>query len=179
MEQTNLYTTTIPPMMKTLQNLSGILDKLSAHAAGKQLDWQPAGMQEENLLQSRLISDQFPFLKQVQVACDNGKGGAARLAGVEAPAFEDNETSVAQLKARVEKTLEFMKTIKPEQVIGQEARKVSLPYWKGKEMTAFGYSTEYLMPNFYFHVATAYSILRKNGVDLGKMDYIGSVPFVD
>ncbi len=178
MEQTNLYSITIPPMMKTLQNLSGILDKLSTHAAGKQLERHPAGMQEDALLQSRLISDQFPFFRQVQVACDNAKGGAARLVGIEAPKFEDNEKTVPELKARIDKTLAFMKTIKPEQIIGQEARKVSLPYWEGKEMTAFGYATEYLMPNFYFHIVTAYAILRKNGVGLGKMDYIGSLPFV-
>jgi len=168
----------VPPMMKTLKNLSGILDKLSAHAATKQLEWHAPGMQEGNLLESRLISDQFPLIKQIQVACDNGKGGAARLAGIEAPKMEDNEKTVAELKTRIDKTIEFMKTVKPEQIIGQEARKVKLPYWD-KEMTAFGYATEYLMPNFYFHVATAYSILRKNGVDLGKMDYIGSVPFID
>jgi len=179
MEETNLYTTTIPPMVKTLKNLSMILDKLSAHAAARQLEWHPPGMQESNLLNDRLIFDQFPFVRQVQIACDSGKGGAARLAGVEAPKFEDNEKTVAELKQRIDKTLKFMATIKPGQVVGQEARRVSLPYWPGKEMSAFGYATEYLMPNFYFHVATAYSILRKNGVDLGKTDYIGSMPFID
>lgn len=179
MQETNLYTMTVPPMMKTLKNLSDILDKLSAHAATKQLGWHPAGMQEGNLLNDRLIFDQFPFVRQIQLASDNGKGGAARLAGVEAPKFEDNEKTVAELKARIDKTLKFMKTIKPEQIIGQEARRVSLPYWPDKEMTAFGYATEYLMPNFYFHVTTAYSILRKNGVDLGKSDYTGPMPFVD
>lgn len=177
-EETNLYSITIPPMMKTLKNLSGILDKLSKHAEGKQLEWHPKGLHESTLLQDRLIFDQFPFIKQVQVACDNGKGGAARLAGVEAPKFEDDEKTVADLKKRIDETLTFMKTIKPEQVIGEEKRKVKLPYWD-KEMTAFGYATEYLMPNFYFHVTTAYSILRKNGIDIGKMDYIGSVPFID
>ena len=179
MQETNLYTVTIPPMMKALKNLSGILDKLSKHAAGKQLEWHPAGMQEDNLLQSRLISDQFPFIKQVQVACDNGKGGAARLAGIEALKLEDTEKTVADLKTRIDKTLEFMATIKPEQVVGQEERSVTLPYWPDKPMTAFGYATEYLLPNFYFHVATAYSVLRKNGVDLGKMDYLGTLPFVE
>ncbi len=177
--ETNLYTTTIPPMMKTLKNLSGILDKLSNHAKGKQLEWHPAGLQESNLLESRLISDQFPFIKQVQVVCDSGKGGAARLAGIEAPKFEDNEKTVAELKARIDKTLDFMTTVKSDQVIGQEERKVTLPYWPDKPMTAAGYATEYLMPNFYFHAATAYSILRKNGVDLGKTDFLGALPFVD
>jgi hypothetical protein len=179
MEQTNLYTVTVPPMMKALQNLSGILDKLSTHAAGKQLEWHPAGMQESNLLESRLISDQFPFVRQIQVACDNAKGGAARLAGIEAPKHEDTEKTVAELKARIDKTLEFVQSIKPEQIIGQEERKITLPFWPDKSMTGFGYATEYLMPNFYFHVATAYSILRKNGVDLGKSDFLGALPFVN
>jgi hypothetical protein len=177
--ETNLYTVTVPPMMKSLKALSGILNKLEAHATSKQLEWHPAGMQEEALLSSRLISDQFPFVRQVQVACDNAKGGAARLAGIEAPKFEDNEKSVAELKARIDKTIEFLKSIKPEQIIGQESREVTLPYWPDKKMNAFGYAFEYLMPNFYFHVTTAYAILRKNGVDLGKADYIGSFPFID
>src|SRR4051812_15202782 len=127
--ETNLYTTTIPPMMKTLKNLAGILDKLSKHAEAKQLEWHPKGLQEQNLLNDKLIFDQFPFLRQVQVACDNGKGGAARLAGVEAPKFEDSEKTVAELKERIEKTVKFMKTIKPEQVIGQEKRHVTLPFY--------------------------------------------------
>ena len=179
MQRTDLYTITIPPMMKTLRSLSGILDKLAEHAESKQLQWHTKGLQEGNLLNDKLVFDQFPFIKQVQVACDNGKGGAGRLAGVEAPKMEDSEKTVADLKARIEKTLEFMASIKPEQVIGQEERTVTLPYWPDKPMTAFGYATEYLMPNFYFHVATAYSILRKNGVDVGKMDYLGSVPFLE
>ena len=166
-------------MIKTLKNLSGILDKMASHASGKQLEWHPKGMQEENLLQSRIISDMFPFVKQVQVACDNGKGGAARLAGIEPPAFEDNEKSVAELKARIDKTVKFMATIKPADVIGHEDRKFSLSYWPDKQMTAFGYATEYLLPNFYFHVTVSYAILRKNGVDLGKADYTGPMPFID
>src|SRR4051812_17152961 len=106
MEQTNLYTITIPPMMKTLKNLSAMLDKLSAHAEGKQPEWLPAGTHESTLLNDRLIFDQFPFVRQIQIACDNGKGGAARLAGVEAPKMEDSEKTVAELKARINKTLE-------------------------------------------------------------------------
>src|SRR5581483_10930297 len=111
-----------------------ILDKLSSHAESKQLEWHPKGLHENSLLNDRLIFDQFSLLKQVQVACDNGKGGAARLAGVEAPVFEDNEKTVADLKERINKTIKFMESIKPEQVIGQETRRVSLPYFPGKEM---------------------------------------------
>lgn len=175
MKETNLYTVTIPPMMKTLEALSVILDKLETHAAEKQLEWHPAGMQEEALLQSRLISDQFPFVRQVQTACDSAKSAAARLAEIEIPKFPDTEKTVPELKARIEKTVDFLKTIKPEQVIGKEEIKIVLPYWNGKSLTGFEYVTEFLMPNFYFHVATAYSILRKNGVAIGKADYLGEL----
>lgn len=174
--ETNLYTITIPPMTKSLKALAGVLDKLSAHAVKKQLEWHPAGMQEEALLQSRLISDQFPFIRQVQIACDNAKGCAARVAGIEIPKFDDTEKTVAELKARIDKTIEFLTAIKPEQLIGREDERVSLPYWGDKSMSCFEYVNYYLLPNFYFHLTTAYSILRKNGVDLGKDDYMGDLP---
>jgi len=176
MPETNLYSITIPPMVKALTAFSGVLDKLVAHAAQKQQSWQPAGMQESALLTSHLISDQFPFVKQVQVATDNAKGGAARLAEIEIPKFEDTETTVAELKARLDKTIGFLNTITPEQIIGKEKVKVSLSYWDGKSLEGFEYVTQYLIPNFYFHLTTAYSILRANGVDIGKADYMGPLP---
>ena len=179
MQETNLYSVTAPSMIKKLEALAGILDKLSTHAEGKQLEWHPKGMQEDALLQSRLISDQFPFMRQVQVACDNAKNGLARIAGIEPPKFEDTEKTAADLKARIDKTVAFLKTIKPEQLIGKENVKVTLPYWGGKSMHAFDYVTEYLIPNFYFHITTAYSILRKNGVQLGKNDYMGALALKD
>lgn len=179
MHETNLYTITIPPMMKSLTALSAVLDKLSVHAEGKQLEWQPKGSQEDALLQSRLIADQFPFVRQVQIACDNAKGAAARLAEIEIPKYEDTEKTVAELKARIEKTILFMQSVKPEQIIGKEEVKISLPYWGGKTLSGFEYVNEYLLPNFYFHVTTAYAILRKNGVALGKADYMGDLPLTD
>jgi hypothetical protein len=179
MYETNLYTVTVPPMIKSLKALSGLLGKLESHAASKQLSWHAPKLQEEALLNSHLIADQFPFIRQVQVACDNAKGGAARLAEVEIPKFEDTEKSVAELQERIKKTVAFLETIKPEQIIGKEEIKVSLPYWEGKSLHAFEYVTEYLMPNFYFHVATAYSILRSNGLAIGKSDYMGELPLKD
>jgi hypothetical protein len=176
MPQTNLYSITIPPMIKALTALSGILDKLLTHAAGKQLEWHPAGMQEDALMQSRLISDQFPFVRQVQIACDNAKGCAARLAEIENPKHEDTEKTVAELKARIDKTISFIESVKPEQIIGKEAARIGSPYWGDKTLSGFEYVNYYLLPNFYFHLATAYSILRANGVDLGKADFIGDVP---
>ena len=178
-QETNLYTITVPPMMKALKALSGILDKVDTHAKSKQLEWHPAGMQEDALLQSRLISDQFPFIRQIQVACDNAKNGVSRVAEVEAPKFEDTEKTVAELKARIDKTVAYLKTLKPEQLIGKEGVKIALQFWGGKSMSAGDYVNNYLIPNFYFHVATAYSILRKNGVNLGKGDYMGDLPLKD
>ena len=179
MQETNLYTITVPPMMKALKALSGILDKVDTHAKSKQLEWHPAGLQEGALLESRLISDQFSFVRQVQVACDNAKNGVARLAEIEAPKYEDTEKTIAELKARIEKTVAFLKTLKPEQVSGKEGVKVALPYWGGKSMSGLDYTNNYLLPNFYFHLTTAYSILRKNGVNLGKGDFMGDLPLKD
>lgn len=174
--ETNLYTITVPPMMAKLSALKELLSKVDSHASGKQLEWHPEGMQEDALLQSRLISDQFPFVRQVQVACDNAKNGIARLAEVEAPKMEDVEKTVAELKTRIDKTIEFLKTITEDQVKGKEGVQVALPYWGGKSMNGFEYVTNYLLPNFYFHLITAYSIMRKNGVQIGKDDFMGPLP---
>lgn len=176
MQQTNLYTVTIPPLVKALTALKGILEKAKAHTDTKKLSWMDF---EHALLTDKLVFNQFNFLKQVQVACDNAKGAAARLAEVEVPKHEDNEATFADLVARIDKTLAFVQTIKPEQVIGKEGIKVTLPYWKDKYFTGFEYATEYVLPNFYFHITTAYAILRKNGVDLGKEDYMGGLPLKD
>ena len=176
MEQTNLYTVTIPPLLKSLEALKGVLDKGKKHSDSKKLSWADF---ESALLNDRIIFDQFPLIKQIQTACDNAKGAAARLAEIEIPKFEDNETTIDELKTRIDKTIAFIKTIKPEQIIGKEGIKVSLPYWEKKHMTGFDYVTQYLLPNFYFHVTTAYTILRKNGVDIGKADFAGGLPFKD
>jgi hypothetical protein len=101
------------------------------------------------------------------------------LAEVEVPKHEDNEKTFAELVARIDKTLAFVATIQPEQIIGKEAIKVTLPYWQDKHMTGFEYATEFVLPNFYFHLTTAYAILRKNGVDIGKEDYMGGLPLKD
>lgn len=176
MSETNLYTMTVPPMLKALDALSKILDKAATHAATKATERRPASYFENALLQSHLIFDQFPLVMQVQRVSDNAKGGAARLAGLEPPAFEDNEKTFGELKTRLEKTRAFLQSIKPQEIIGREETKVTLPYFAGKYFTAFEYATEYLMPNFYFHYVTAYSILRENGVVIGKNDYIGGLP---
>jgi len=179
MQETNLYTITVPPMMKALDGLSKLLDRASAHAESKGTERHPGSKHLESLFNDRIVFDQFPFIRQVQIACDNAKGGAARLAEIEAPKYEDNEKTVEELKARIEKTVAFLKTIEPEKVIGKEGIKISLPYFPTKYFTGFEYATEYLLPNFYFHIVTAYSILRKNGADIGKKDYINGLPLKD
>ncbi len=175
--ETNLYTVTVTPMINMLENLSGILEKASSFAKSKQLEWHPEGMQESSLLNSHILFDQFPFIRQVQIACDNAKNGVSRLSGIEAPKHEDTEKTFSELKARIEKTVDFLKTIKPETVIGQEERKITLQFFPGKYLSGLDYATLYLMPNFYFHVVTAYSILRKNGVEVGKGDYLNNIPW--
>lgn len=177
--ETTLYTVTIPPMMKVLEAQMHMLDKVSEHVAKFANQYRDASYYESRLLQAHLIFDQFPFIMQVQRVSDNAKGGAARLAGIEAPEMKDEEKTVAELKVRLQKTLDFLKTIKPEQVNANESIKVSLPYWGGKHLTGFEYAMQYLMPNFYFHAVSAYSILRANGVQIGKGDYIMNLPLKD
>jgi len=179
MQETNLYTVTIAPMKKALGALSGLLDKTVEHAKSKENQRFPASAFETALLNDRLIFDQFPLVRQVQIACDNAKGLAARLSGKENPKHDDTEKTVAELKARIEKTIAFLDSTKPEDIAGKEGVQVTLPYFPGKFMTGFGYVTEYAIPNFYFHVTTAYAILRKNGLEIGKNDYLGGLPLND
>lgn len=171
-QKTNLYTITIPPFIRALENLSGILDKATEHAGMKKSD-------AEHLLNDKLVFDQFPLVRQVQIACDNAKGTAARMAGIEMPKFEDGEKTPEELKVRIEKTVAFLKAISPEAVIGQEEREIEIYFLPGKQLPALEYVLTLALPNFYFHMVTAYSILRKNGVDIGKSDYIGQLALRD
>ena len=167
-----MYTATVPMMMRALEKLSALLDKADEFAKEKKIE-------ESVLLNARLAPDQFPFTKQIQIASDNAKGCAGRLAGVEFPSFSNMETTIAELKERVQKTIDFLKTIRPEQIDGSDERMVEYPYAKGKSMTGYDYVTEHAIPNFLFHVVTAYSILRHNGVQIGKKDYIGPLSLKD
>jgi hypothetical protein len=176
MNQTNLYSITVPALKKSLQSLSQMLKIAAELANSKATNWQPAEVQTASLLNDRIVFDQFPLVRQIQMACDNAKGGAGRLAQSEIPIFEDHEKTIEELQARIEKTISFLDSIKPEQIIGKEDIQVSLPYFKDKYFTGFDYATQYLLPNFYFHVTTAYAILRKNGAKVGKTDYLGDLP---
>lgn len=178
MQATNLYSVTIIPMMRTLESLLSILDKGVEYAATKKTERHDF---LEALLNDRLIFDQHPFIRQIQNACDMGKAGAARLSKQDPPSMPDTEKTAEELKARIQKTLDFMKTVQPESVIGNDDIVITMPpYYKkqygGEKLTGYEYATMYVLPNFYFHVTTAYDILRKNGVPLGKRDYLGALP---
>ena len=165
--KSSMYQSAVPTCIRTLGNLAAILEKGAAHAEARKID--PAA-----LLTARLFPDMLPFTKQIQLATDSASGSIARLAGVEVPALEHNETSFAELIARVKKTLQFLEAIKPEQVDGAEDKTIS---WQSrsstKTMQGHPYLMNHLLPNVFFHVTTAYNILRHNGVELGKMDYLG------
>ncbi len=160
-------------MIRSLEALSGVLGKAAVHAESRKTANRTY---EEWLLNDRLVFDQLPLARQVQIATDNAKNSIKRITGTEVPSFEDTETTFVQLQERIEKTIELLKAVSPENVNDKEEVRVSLPYWGDKSLSGYEYATEYLIPNFYFHVATAYAIIRKNGVAIGKSDYLGPLP---
>ena len=164
----SMYQASAPRFASTLRNLAAILDKAQAHCEAKKIE--PAVMGG-----MRLIADMFPLSRQVQIACDTSKGAVARLAGVDIPKHEDTEQTFAELKQRIAKTIDFVLSVPAEKIDGGEDRPVTLRLG-GKDVTYTGmqYLLGFAHPNFYFHVTTAYDILRANGVDLGKRDYIGT-----
>jgi hypothetical protein len=164
-----MYNASVSVFQKMLGNLSIILDKAESHAAARKID--PAA-----LLQSRLFPDMFTFTKQIQIACDFAKGATARLGGVEVPKFDDSEASFADMKSRIAKTLAFIATVPPSKIEGSAGNTISVTMG-GKPYTYDGltYLNHIVMPNFYFHLTTAYALLRHNGVEIGKYDFIGKV----
>ena len=165
----SMYELTIPVLKRGLTNLSAILDKAAAHAAAKKFD--PAV-----LVQARLFPDMFPLSRQVQITCDTAKGAAARLAGIEVPKHEDNEVSLEELKQRIAKTLDFVSSIKPDQLKDAETKTVELKFpTRTLSFTGLSYLVDFVLPNFYFHESMAYALLRSNGVEVGKMDFLGGM----
>jgi hypothetical protein len=164
----SMYQASAPRFINMLNNLTAIFDKAIAHAEARKID--PAA-----LTTFRLYPDMLPLNRQVHIACDAAKNVMARLAGVEVPKHEDTEQTFAELKARIAKTIDFIKTIKPAQIDGTEDKEIALRVG-GKDMKFKGmqYLLDFALPNFYFHVTTAYNILRHNGVEIGKMDYLGN-----
>jgi len=165
----SMYDASVPVFRQLLSALNSIIDKTIAHAEAKKID--PAVFAS-----ARLYPDMFPFTRQITVATDFAKGASARLAGVEVPKFEDTETSLSDAKARLQKTQDFIATLKPAQFDGAETRDITIQLrgaaqiFKGK-----AYLFHYAMPNFYFHTTTAYDILRHNGVEIGKPDFIHQI----
>jgi uncharacterized protein len=161
----------LPVFEINLNALSAILDKAEAFATAKKID--PAV-----LLHSRLSPDMFDLTRQIQVATDGARRGSARLAGVEAPSYEDNETTIAQLKERIAKTIAFLKTLDRKQIDAAADREITFPLGgtnKG-QMKGDDYLNHFMLPNFYFHCTAAYAILRHCGVDVGKRDFLGAIP---
>jgi hypothetical protein len=164
----SMYQASVPRFVNVLGNLSNILDKAQAHVDAKKLD-------AATLTTYRLFPDMLPMTKQVQIACDTAKGVVARLAGVEIPVYEDSEKTLAELKARIAKTVAFIQTVTPGQVDGTEDKEIAIK--RGEKETRYKgmqFLLGHALPNFYFHVTTTYNILRHNGVEIGKRDYLGN-----
>lgn len=159
-----IYDASITPMIRMLGSLSKILDKAVAQKGG---DLQP-------LLDARLAPDMHPFPRQIQIASDAAKGCAARLMDAEAPSFADTETTFPELQARIAKTIDYLKTVTPDKVAGAEDRTITIKTPNRTfEMSGRDFVTTFALPNFYFHITTAYGLLRARGVEIGKMDYLG------
>ncbi len=157
----------VSSLVRSMQNLVHILEKGAAHSEAKQID-------QSIFLQSRLYPDMFPLVKQVQIVSDVSRRGVARLAGVEAPAMEDKETTFAELIDRIKRTIVFIESLTPEQINGTEEKEITMTM---RDMTlkfsGINYLLGFVVPNVYFHITTAYDILRHNGVELGKIDFLG------
>ena len=164
----SMYQASVPRFINSLNNLSAILDKTQAHVGAKKLD-------ETALTGFRLYPDMLPMARQVMIAGDTAKGLAARLAGVEIPAYEDTEKTLAELKARIAKTVAYLQTFKPAQIDGSEDKEIVIKRRDTEtRYTSMQFMLGHALPNFYFHVTTAYAILRHNGVEIGKRDYLGN-----
>lgn len=169
----NLFDATVPVFTHKLNGVNGWLDKAVAFAEQKKFD-------PETLLSARLAPDMIPLVGQIQIACDNVKGVVSRLAGKEAPKHPDTEKTIAELRNRIRLVTDYLGTFKREDFVGAEDREVKLPWLRdGHPMRGGDYLDHYALPNLYFHLATAYGILRHNGVDLGKKEFISFVPFKD
>ncbi len=163
----SMHSASVPTLVHMLRNLDHFLNKAQAHAETKKFD--PA-----NLLGTRLAPDMLPLTRQVLIACDAAKNGVARLSGVEAPKFDDTESTIAELKARIQKTIDYLSSVPADKLDGTEDKDITFPIGKDATRTMKGeaYLRHWMLPNFFFHTTTAYALLRHNGVELGKSDYL-------
>ncbi|NNM61447.1 MAG: DUF1993 domain-containing protein [Steroidobacteraceae bacterium] len=165
----SLFDMSVPVMIHALSNLSTLLDKAAEHAEAKKIE-------PLVFTQARLFPDMLPLSRQVQIACDGAKGAAARLAAVEVPKHEDTEKTIAELKARIAKTVEFLQSVKREQFDGAENREIVLTFpTRTLKFTGLSYLNLYALPNLYFHVTMTYALLREGGVEIGKRDFLGPI----
>lgn len=163
----SMFHASIPVSIRALSNLAEVLKKGQAHAKSK-------GVEDSTMLQTRLVPDMLPLVKQVQIACDMAARGAARLAGVEPTSFEDNEVTFEQLFGRIERAIDYVKSFKPEQIDGSETRNIQLKTRNGEmHFEGQAYLLHFVLPNLFFHCTTAYAILREAGTELGKQDFLG------
>jgi uncharacterized protein len=165
-----LYEITVPASIRALKNLNHFLTKAEDFAKAKNFDVQV-------LLEDRLAPDMFNLIRQVQITCDTAKLCASRLSGVEAPVHSDTEKTLPELRERIKSTIAYLETMNKKNYEGAEEKKISQPRWEGKYLTGTEYVLHHVLPNLYFHTSVTYSILRNNGVDVGKKDYLGELPF--
>ena len=167
-----IYPIIVPQFSKMLGNLLAIFDKAALHAETKKFEL-------EVLLHARLAPDQFDLIRQVQVACDTAKLGAAKLANKEqdAPSHPDTEQSLADIRTRIQSVITYLGTFSEADFADAAERRITQPRWKGKSLSGQEFLLQHVVPNFYFHVTTAYAILRHNGVEVGKKDYLGELPY--
>ncbi len=165
-----MYELTVPQFIKTLRNLDALLLKGQTYADSKKFDMTV-------LLQTRLAPDQFPLIRQIQIACDTAKLGISKMTGKECPVHDDKETTLAEIRKRIQETIAYLSSITEKDFAKVNEIKVTSPRWDGKWMFGHEFAVNHVIPNLYFHVTTAYSILRSNGVDVGKKDYLGEMPF--
>ncbi len=170
--QTSLYSVTVPVFINHLTALKGILEKGEAHA-------KEAGVSPDEYLKKQLAPDMFPLIRQVQAACDAARLMSYRLTATEAPSVPDEEQTFSEAYTRIDLTLAELQNVSPEAVNAGEETKVVVKYFPGQHFTGYGYATGYTIPNFFFHLTTAYAILRNIGVPLGKADYIGTLPLIN
>ena len=164
----SMYQASVPRFINALNNLSAILDKAQAHVDAKKLD-------EATLTSFRLFPDMLPMARQILIATDTAKGLAARLAGVDIPVYEDTEKTLGELKVRIAKTVAYLQTFRPEQIDGTEDKEIVIKRGdKETRYTGMQFLLGHAVPNVYFHITTAYNILRHNGVEIGKRDYLGN-----
>lgn len=166
----SLYSDTFPQLTKMLRNLQTMLTLAAENAEGR-------GFHGNVLMKSRLAPDQWPLIRQIQAACDTPKLAAGRLSGATPPKNDDKETTLDEIRGRIDSTIAFLESVPESSFEGCESKRIALPPLKGGTMTGADYVHQFVLPNFYFHLTTAYAILRNNGVALGKRPYLGSLTF--